>query len=120
MDGQDVKKEIECPVCGGPMRRVGDAAYYDQVSRWRTPVYYCEACDLFYREVEERRLISHFQAAGCLREENEEGLSRSRIGFFRWTLGRHVLTPGMIVIATVDTDDESPAGARPASPAAGK
>jgi SAM-dependent methyltransferase len=86
MDVQDVKKATPCPVCGGPMRLVGDAAYYDQVSRWRTPVSYCAACDLFYRDVEERRLVSHFRAASYVRKENEPQLFRSRIGFFRWIL----------------------------------
>ena len=86
MDAQDVKKAMGCPVCGGPMRHAGDAAYYDQESRWRTPVYYCETCDVFYRDVEERRLVSHFRAASYVRNENEERLFRSRIGFFRWIL----------------------------------
>ena len=86
MDRQDLKKAMGCPVCGGPMRHAGDAAYYDQASRWRTPVYYCEACDLFYRDVEERRLVSHFRAASYVRQENEERLFRRRIGFFRWIL----------------------------------
>jgi SAM-dependent methyltransferase len=94
MDGQDVKKSTGCPVCGGPMRRAGDAAYYDQVSRWRTPVYYCAACDLFYRDVEERRLVSHFRAASYVRKENEERLFRSRIGFFRWILALMRSQPG--------------------------
>lgn len=86
MDAQNQKKVIGCPVCGGPMRHVGDAAYYDQASRWRTPVYDCAACDLLYREVEEPRLASHFRVASYVREENEEQLFRSRIGFFRWIL----------------------------------
>lgn len=73
-------------MCGEPMRLAGDAAYYDQVSRWRTPVYYCGACDLFYRDVEDRRLVSHYRAASYVQDRNEERLFRSRIGFFRWIL----------------------------------
>jgi SAM-dependent methyltransferase len=77
---------VECPVCGNSMPLAGDAAYYDQVSRWRTPVYYCAACDLFYRVVEDRRLVSHYHAASYVQDKNEEHLLRSRIGFFRWIL----------------------------------
>jgi SAM-dependent methyltransferase len=82
-DGRESKP---CPVCGGSMVRAGDAAYYDQAAHYRTPVYSCHACDVLCREVEDRKLVSHYYAASYVRSENEEALWRGRMQFFRWVL----------------------------------
>ncbi len=68
------------------MTHVGDADYYDQSSRYRTPVYHCGSCEVLYRPLDQRQLVSHYYAATYVQDKNEESLLRSRIGFFRWIL----------------------------------
>ena len=64
----------------------GAAAYYDQSCRYKTPVFYCGPCDIFYRRVDQRRLVSHYYAASYVQGKNEESLFRGRVEFFRWIL----------------------------------
>jgi len=86
MGVQSSGNPIACPICGQRMTYSGDADYYDQSSRYRTPVYHCGSCDVLYRPLDHRRLVSHYYAATYVQDKNEEDLLRSRIGFFRWIL----------------------------------
>jgi len=83
---QDLAKPAICPVCGRRTRLSGDAAYYDQSARYKTPVYYCASCDVLCRDVDARRLVSHYYAASYVQGENEQSLFLARIEFFRWIL----------------------------------
>jgi SAM-dependent methyltransferase len=77
---------MKCPVCDAPMTLVGHAAYYDLSSQFRTPVYSCASCDVLCRDIDQRRLVSHYYAASYVQEKNEGLLRRGRIRFFRWIL----------------------------------
>ncbi len=68
------------------MVRAGAAAYYDQSAQYRTPVYSCDSCDVLFREVDARKLVSHYYAASYVQKKNEESLWRGRREFFRWIL----------------------------------
>jgi len=80
---QELRKSAVCPVCGRRTRLSGDAAYYDQSARYKTPVYYCGSCDVFCRDVDARRLVSHYYAASYVQSKNEQSLLHARIKFFR-------------------------------------
>jgi SAM-dependent methyltransferase len=83
---QGLEKPAVCPVCGRRTRLSGDASYYDQSTRYNTPVYYCASCDVFCRDIEARRLVSHNYAASYVQGKNEQSLLNARIEFFRWIL----------------------------------
>jgi SAM-dependent methyltransferase len=83
---QDLEKPAVCPVCGRQTKLSGNASYYDQSARYKTPVYYCSSCDVFCRDVDARRLVSHYYAASYVQSKNEQSLFRARIEFFRWIL----------------------------------
>jgi 2-polyprenyl-3-methyl-5-hydroxy-6-metoxy-1,4-benzoquinol methylase len=64
----------------------GHAAYYDQSSEYKTPVYWCRGCDLLYRDVERSKLVSHYYAASYVQDKNEERFLNDRIKFFDYIL----------------------------------
>jgi hypothetical protein len=85
---------LACPLCGGQMALAGRALYYDRTGRFKTPVYACGACDIFYREVEEAVRLDHYYAATYVQESNEKRLFESRAGAFHFVLGladRHLM-----------------------------
>ena len=53
---------VACPICEESMIFAGQADYYDRSSRYKTPMYFCTLCDIFYRDVDHRVLIDHYYA----------------------------------------------------------
>ncbi len=86
MDAKSHERQTVCPICGERMTLSGEAAYYDESARYKTPVHYCPSCDVFCRDVDARKLISHSHAASYVQNKNEHSLLVARIDFFRWIL----------------------------------
>lgn len=79
-------KAIECPICCKPMKLSGHGAYYDRSYRYKTPIYYCNDCDIFYRDVDSSKLVDHYYAASYVQKENEDRFFRDRMKFFEYVL----------------------------------
>lgn len=77
---------VECPICNGPTTLSGHASYYDQSSRYDTPVYYCRGCDTLYRNVDAGIQTDHYYAASYVKTKNEQRFFRARIGMFGYVL----------------------------------
>jgi 2-polyprenyl-3-methyl-5-hydroxy-6-metoxy-1,4-benzoquinol methylase len=79
-------KSLECPICGGSMALSGQADYYDRIGPYKTPIYLCSSCDIFYRDVDEARMVDHYYAASYIQSKNEQRFFNARIGFLRCML----------------------------------
>ena len=77
---------IKCPICDEPMKFSGHAAYYDRFSHYKTPVYHCKDCDIFYRHVDDAIRMNHYYAASYVQEKNEQQFFCARIKFFEYVL----------------------------------
>jgi len=75
-----------CPVCNEPMSFSGHADYYDRSSKYKTSIYYCNGCDIFYRDVDSAKMVDHYYAASYVQEQNEERFFNSRIKFLDYML----------------------------------
>jgi SAM-dependent methyltransferase len=49
-------------------------------------MYFCNDCDIFYRQVDEANLVEHYYAASYIQEKNEPELWDIRIHFFEYVI----------------------------------
>lgn len=78
--------KVVCPICEKVMSYAGEANYYDQESRYKTPLYQCKICDIFYRDIDNAKMVSHYYAASYVQKENESRFYHTRINFFEFIL----------------------------------
>jgi 2-polyprenyl-3-methyl-5-hydroxy-6-metoxy-1,4-benzoquinol methylase len=76
-----------CPACDRQMSPAGTAAYYTRTQKFRTPVEWCRACDIYGRTAEASELVDHYYAASYVQPENEARFKEQRIGFFTHLVG---------------------------------
>ena len=77
---------LNCPICSQPMKFTGQASYYDRKSKLETSMYYCKACNIYYRDIENRQIVDHFYAASYVHRENESRFFKTRQNFFKFIL----------------------------------
>ena len=77
---------IECVICSQPMVLYGHADYYDRTSHFRTPMYFCKNCDIFYRSVDDAIRLDHHYAASYVQKQNEPAFWNTRIHFFEYVI----------------------------------
>lgn len=77
---------LNCPICSQPMKFTGQASYYDRKSKFKTSMYYCKACNIYYRDIENRQIVDHFYAASYVQRENESRFFLARQNFFKFIL----------------------------------
>jgi 2-polyprenyl-3-methyl-5-hydroxy-6-metoxy-1,4-benzoquinol methylase len=77
---------VKCPICEQPIMLCGHADYYDRTSHFRTPIYFCKYCNIFYRDINTTNLLSHFYAASYVQKQNEQLFFDTRINFFEYIL----------------------------------
>lgn len=80
---------VEFVIYNQSMVLYGQADYYDRSSHFRTPMYFCKDCEMFYRQVNDPIRVDHCYAASYAQEQNEPVLYNARIH----------LTPGFLIIA---------------------
>ena len=49
-------------------------------------MYYCKACNIYYRDIENRQIVDHFYAASYVQRENESRFFLARQNFFKFIL----------------------------------
>lgn len=77
---------IKCPLCSQTLQLAGYADYCDLQSKFRTPMYYCKPCDIYYRHIDRSKMLEHCDAAIYVRPENEQRYFYSRSAFFDFIL----------------------------------
>jgi len=75
---------LNCPICSQSMKFTGQASYYDRKFKFETSMYYCKACNIYYRDIENRQIVDHFRAASYVQRENESSLFLARQNFFKF------------------------------------
>ena len=77
---------VKCPICRQPMILAGHANYSNRSSQYKTPMYQCSPCDIFYRVVDDAVMIDHYYAVSYVQKEYESWYYDSRINFFEFIL----------------------------------
>lgn len=83
---QSTNSTIKCPLCSRTMEFAGDAGYYDLKSKFRTPMYHCRCCDIYYRHIDRKKMLEHCYAAIYVKPENEQRYFYARRAFFDFIL----------------------------------
>ncbi|MEI6127324.1 MAG: hypothetical protein WCQ99_12310, partial [Pseudomonadota bacterium] len=87
--------QLRCPICDNLMRLSGSADHYDTKGSFKTSIYYCRLCDIFFRALKHNRMIDHFYSTSYTQESNEQHFFKSRIGFFIFLLSYAIKLKGI-------------------------
>jgi 2-polyprenyl-3-methyl-5-hydroxy-6-metoxy-1,4-benzoquinol methylase len=75
-----------CPLCFQSLNYVGEANYDVNRVSFKTPMYSCNSCDVYVRDIDNKKMMEHFQDASYTRFENETMLWERRKNFFNLIL----------------------------------
>ncbi len=77
---------VECIICNQSMVLYGHADYYDRSSHFKTSIYFCKDCDIFYRPVDNAIRLDHHYAASYVQKQNEPAFYDARIHLFEYLI----------------------------------
>ena len=82
-------RKNNCPVCLAATQRVGSAAVHDYHTRkfyFKTPIYHCQSCDSFYRDIAQSDLVEFLNTASFVNLDYEDKILRERQKFLTYLL----------------------------------
>ncbi len=75
-----------CPVCSNPINYAGEADYSINRVLFKTPMFYCQSCDLYARDIDNKKMLDHFYSASYTSFDYESRFWHQRNKFFELIL----------------------------------
>lgn len=70
------------------LKKYGTASYYDEGGTFKVGLLYCRVCDIIKREINQKSLVSHYNAASYVDLRNERKFFYQRKEFFNFILDK--------------------------------